>query len=77
MDINTGKEKVCYCNNVTIEDIYNAIQNGADSVDSVIKVTGAMLNSNCAVNNPKKTCCYKDIVRVFNEINRDVKRTIF
>jgi bacterioferritin-associated ferredoxin len=63
-----SNEKVCYCNNVTKDDIFNAIQNGADSVESVIKATGAMLNSNCAVNNPKKTCCYKDIVKVFNEL---------
>ncbi len=72
LGINNRNEKICYCNNVTREDIYNAIQNGADSVNSVIKMTGAMLNSNCAVNNPKKTCCYKDIVRVFNELKRDV-----
>jgi hypothetical protein len=25
-----------------------------------------MKNSNCAVNNPKGTCCYPDIVYVFN-----------
>jgi bacterioferritin-associated ferredoxin len=72
LGINNRNEKICYCNNVTREDIYNAIQNGADSVNSVIKMTGAMLNSNCAVNNPKKTCCYNDIVRVFNELKRDV-----
>jgi NAD(P)H-nitrite reductase large subunit len=65
---NDCNEKVCYCNNVTKEDISNAIQNGANSVESVIKVTGAMLNSSCAVNNPNKTCCYKDIVKVFNEL---------
>ncbi len=65
-------EKVCYCNNVTRENIFKAMQNGADTVEDVIKETGAMLNSNCAVNNPKKTCCYKDIVKVFNDLKGDV-----
>ena len=60
-------EYVCYCNHVSEQDIINAIENGADTVESVIKVTGAMKNSNCAVNNPKGTCCYSDIVYVFNK----------
>ncbi len=58
---------VCYCNHVTEKDIINAIENGASSVEDVIKITGAMKNSNCAVNNPKGTCCYSDIVYVFNK----------
>ena len=36
-------------------------------VQEVIKKTGAMKDSNCAVNNPKGTCCYSDIVYVFNK----------
>ncbi|NFE17826.1 (2Fe-2S)-binding protein [Clostridium botulinum] len=60
-------EYVCYCNHVTEEDIVNAIKMGAENVEAVIKKTGAMKNSNCAVNNPKGTCCYSDIVHVFNK----------
>lgn len=60
-------EYVCYCNHVKEEDIAKAIQQGADTVEKVIKITGAMKNSNCAVNNPKGTCCYSDIVYVFNK----------
>lgn len=60
-------EYVCYCNHVTEQDIINAIQDGAKSVQEVIDWTGAMKNSNCAVNNPKGTCCYPDIVCVFDK----------
>jgi bacterioferritin-associated ferredoxin len=60
-------EYVCYCNHVTEQDIINAINNGATTVEKVIEVTGAMKNSNCAINNPKGTCCYSDIVYVFNK----------
>lgn len=58
---------VCYCNQVTENDIKDAITQGAKNVQEVIQITGAMKNSNCAVNNPKGTCCYSDIVYVFNK----------
>lgn len=64
-------EYVCYCNKVTEIDIEKAIaEKGADSVEAVIRITGAMVNSNCKVNNPKGTCCYPDIVTVFNKHKR-------
>lgn len=34
-------EKVCYCFNVTVEDIENAINEGADSLSAVKQVTKA------------------------------------
>ena len=64
-------EYVCYCNKVTEDDIKDAITRGAETVQAVIKETGAMKDSNCAVNNPKGTCCYSDIVYVFNKYKND------
>jgi len=64
---NTG-EYVCYCSKVTEADIKSAIRSkGAVTVDQVLSITGAMTNSNCAVNNPKGICCYPDIVAVFEK----------
>ncbi|SES83048.1 (2Fe-2S)-binding protein [Anaerobranca gottschalkii] len=63
-------EYVCYCNKVTEKDIVNAIDNGCNTVKEVIEMTGAMKNSNCAVNNPKGRCCYPDIVEVFNKYKK-------
>lgn len=61
-------EYICYCNKVTKQDIITAMkEKGATTVEEVIKITGAMVNSNCKVNNPKGTCCYPDIVQVFNQ----------
>jgi bacterioferritin-associated ferredoxin len=60
-------EYVCYCNHVTEDDIKDAIAKGCKTVQEVIQMTGAMKNSNCSVNNPKGTCCYSDIVYVFNK----------
>lgn len=68
--VNIG-EYVCYCNHITEDDIKSAILNGAKTVQEVIKTTGAMKNSNCSVNNPKGTCCYSDIVYVFNKYSNN------
>lgn len=69
---------VCYCNKVTEEDIRNAIViNGARTVKEVISITGAMQNSNCAVNNPKGVCCYSDIVKTFNKYKNENLRRNF
>lgn len=63
---------ICYCNKVTEEDIISAItKGGARTIEEVIEITGAMKNSNCAVNNPKGVCCYADIVDVFNRLRSD------
>ncbi len=59
---------ICYCNKVTENDIKLAIEEkNAKTVEEVIKITGAMLNSNCKINNPKGKCCHSDIVEVFNK----------
>mgnify|MGYP001034118478 FL=1 len=72
---NVTGEYVCYCNKVTEQDIINAVEKqGANSVEKVIKVTGAMVNSNCKINNPKGTCCYPDIVQVINKYKLEAPR---
>ncbi|MGL5753181.1 MAG: (2Fe-2S)-binding protein [Paraclostridium sp.] len=36
-----ANDKVCYCKNVTVQDIKDAIDNGATTVNEVKEVTGA------------------------------------
>lgn len=67
-DVPSGETMICYCNRVTEQDIESAIkEKGAKTVEDVIRMTGAMKNSNCKVNNPKGSCCYSDIVRTFQK----------
>lgn len=66
------KVYVCYCNQVTEENIQKALESGqAQTIEEVIEITGAMKNSNCAVNNPKGTCCYSDIVAAFEKYRKN------
>lgn len=53
---------VCYCSKVTEEQVINAvIKNGANNMKEVLKITGAMKNSNCKKNNPLGKCCHQII----------------
>ena len=44
---------ICYCNQVTEEEITNAVINhGAKDMKDIIRITGAMKNGKCETKNP-------------------------
>jgi len=52
----------CYCSKVTEEQVINAvIKDGATNMKEVLKITGAMRNSQCQKKNPLGKCCHKII----------------
>jgi len=52
----------CYCSKVTEEQVINAvIKDGATNMKEVLKITGAMGNSQCQKKNPLGKCCHKII----------------
>nr|WP_039635409.1 (2Fe-2S)-binding protein [Clostridium argentinense] len=60
---------ICYCNQVTEEQIVNAIlNNGAKDIKDIIKITGAMKNGKCEINNPLGKCCGPIIQETINKI---------
>lgn len=55
----------CYCNHVTEDQVISAVVvGGARTVADVSRLTGAMRNGNCLMNNPKGRCCHEDIERL-------------
>jgi bacterioferritin-associated ferredoxin len=53
---------VCYCSKVTEEEIINAVvKDGATNMIEVLKITGAMNNSQCQKKNPLGKCCHQII----------------
>lgn len=59
----------CYCNHVTEDQVINAVvDGGARTVGDVSRLTGAMKNGHCLVNNPKGRCCHTDIERLINHV---------
>jgi len=59
---------VCYCSKVTEEQVIDAvIKDGANNMKDVLKLTGAMKNSNCKKNNPLGKCCHEIIQEAINK----------
>ena len=52
----------CYCSKVTEEQVINAVvKDGATNMKEVLKITGAMSNSQCQNKNPLGKCCHQII----------------
>lgn len=64
---------ICYCNSVTETQIYNAvIKDGAKDMKDVVRLTGAMKNGKCEINNPLGTCCSPYILEAINNALNDL-----
>jgi bacterioferritin-associated ferredoxin len=60
---------ICYCNQVTEEQIINAVLNdGAKNIKDIVRLTGAMKNGRCEINNPLGKCCSHSIQQVIDEL---------
>ncbi len=72
----TFKEKdsprpLCYCKQVTEEDVVRAIENGATTFDEVMVSTGIGGGGQCKITNPAGRCCsrnYRPFIE--NELKR-------
>ncbi|NJD01030.1 MAG: (2Fe-2S)-binding protein [Ruminiclostridium sp.] len=60
---------ICYCSKVTARQIKDVVSgdNKAGTVDEVSKLTNAMKQSNCKINNPSGRCCSKGIQSIIDE----------
>lgn len=59
---------ICYCNNVTEEQIIDAVMNnGAKNIKDIVNITSAMKNSKCEINNPLGKCCRSVIQETINK----------
>lgn len=59
---------ICYCNKVTEEDIIKAVLNdGAENMKDIVRLTGAMKNPKCELNNPLGKCCGENIQAIIDK----------
>lgn len=59
---------ICYCNNVTEQQIIDAIVNeNAKNMKDIIRITGAMKNGECETKNPLSKCCGSVIQKIIKE----------
>lgn len=52
---------VCYCQNISKQQILQEISDGAKTVADVTRLTGAGKGRQCLELNPRKRCCHADI----------------
>lgn len=58
---------ICYCNQVTEQQIMDAVINGgARNLKDIIRLTGAMKNGTCEIKNPLGKCCSPIIQETIN-----------
>lgn len=60
-------EIICYCSNVSRQEIIDAIKNGAKTLRDIRNMTGACTAGKCKELNPKKKCCSSDIMKIIEE----------
>jgi len=60
---------ICYCKNVTVDEIEKAILNGAKTLGDIQNRTGACTGGQCKELNPLGRCCSVDIKAMLNDNN--------
>ena len=59
---------ICYCNQVKEQQIINAVlDDGAKNIKDIIRLTGAMKNAKCEINNPLGKYCSPFIQETINK----------
>ncbi len=65
---------VCYCNEVTLDEIKRAIKDGARSLEELQEATGACTGNACEDKNPSGGCCETDIRKILALYGLDGKK---
>jgi len=58
---------ICYCKNVTIDEVERAVVNGAKTLGEIQATTGACTGNKCKELNPLGRCCSEDINAILND----------
>ncbi len=57
----SDNDLICYCCDVDKQTILKAIQNGSQTLKEIKATTTACTGDECAIVNPNKRCCSKEI----------------
>ena len=69
MEAKMENEIICYCSQVTKQEILNSIKNGAKTLQDIRDMTNACTIGNCIELNPNKMCCSGDIIKLLERKN--------
>lgn len=58
---------ICYCSNVSEQEIINSINNGAKTLNDIKKMTGACTVGRCKEFHPEGRWCAGDILKLLEK----------
>ena len=58
---------ICYCSNISKDEIVQAIVNGAKTLDDIRKTTKACTVGRCKYLSPYKKCCSSVIMKLLKQ----------
>lgn len=62
---------ICYCSNLTKQQIVQAVRTGHKTIDAVRQATGALITGRCLTENPTGRCCHKVFQQTIDETAGD------
>jgi len=58
------EEIICYCKNISLSEIQQAMVKGAKTLQEIKDITGACTGNKCREMNPKGKCCSGEIIGI-------------
>lgn len=55
---------ICYCSNITKQQIVTALENGAKTLEDIRRMTGACTLGKCKELSPTQKCCSPRILEI-------------
>ena len=64
---NEPNRVVCFCSELYLCEIYNAVINGCNTIDEVREFTNKKITGRCKEKNPAGICCHSKFEKIINE----------
>ncbi|MFV0414661.1 MAG: (2Fe-2S)-binding protein [Oscillospiraceae bacterium] len=61
------EEIICYCSHISKAQLWDALHNGAKTLNVIRKATGSCTVGRCHELSPNKKCCSPNILAVIDE----------
>ena len=58
---------ICYCSNLTRQEIVRAVRAGHTTIEAVRRATGALSTGRCLTENPTGRCCHRVFQQIIDE----------
>lgn len=61
---------VCYCSEISVKEIRNAVEHGCETIDEVHNFSDKHITGNCKVTSPDGKCCRERFKEMINKLRK-------